>query len=294
MNHRRSYELKPHSPNKKQIDTGTACGSARPLSLTLSPAMGARGHSQKLATSKLARRVRVVLPLSNRISFIAVLFIGFTAWNAPSVLADEIHTYFLMDQEPEERPAPAEFVLDPGLLPLWRKALSHPESELKRQAAEAVAKLKRLDHDEADAAVPELLSVLIDDQVHPAARHAAAHALIVLDQREVAQSLFAVSQQGNKDLRQLVEPALAKWDFEEIKPVWRRRIENGTTPRRDLILAIQGLGQVGDAEALPGLMALTMELENPADIRLAAVLRRRPNCKSGSRTARGTTPGRRP
>ena len=91
-----------------------------------------------------------------------------------------------------------------------------------------------------------------------------------LDSRTSAATLFDVSQMAGKDLRQLVEPALADWNYEGIRPVWYQRIASVKTPRRDLILAIQGLGRQRDAAALESLLNLAMTREHPADVRLAA------------------------
>ncbi|MBS0202938.1 MAG: hypothetical protein JSS49_08580 [Planctomycetes bacterium] len=204
---------------------------------------------------------------SQRIFVIAIVL---TAVLVSTARAQDIPQIFLMDREPAERPLPSSYFIHPELIPMWRQALSQPESELQRQAAEALVEAHALGHDGMRAAVPELLAVLKSKTVHPAARHAAAHALIALDVRSAADRLFEASQDGGKDLRQLIEPALANWDFELIRPVWRQRVQSITTPRRDLILAIRGLGQQRDAQALKSLLGLALTPENSADIRLAA------------------------
>lgn len=184
--------------------------------------------------------------------------------------ADEIVVDFLMNREPEEKLQAGEWYLHADILPLWKQALTHPESELKRQAAEAIARAYEQGHHEVASAGPELLTVLTDQKVHPAARHAAAHALIVINNRTVATALFEASQSGGKDLRLLVEPALAKWKFDAIRPIWRQRLTSPTTQRRELLLAVSGLAEVQDTESVPLLLALTLPAEKPADIRLAA------------------------
>ena len=204
-------------------------------------------------------------------SSVVFLSIGLTAVGlSTAVLAEEIQPYFLMDREPAERPEPMRWSLHPELVPLWKKALARPESELKRQVAESVAAAHRLGHEGMSVLIPELSGVLTDDKVHPAARHAAAHALIVLDHRDAAATLMHVSQKQGTDLRLLVEPALADWDFAGIRPVWHQRIASVKTPRRDLILAINGLSRQRDVTALDALLALAMSADNPADVRLAA------------------------
>ncbi len=200
------------------------------------------------------------------------LIVGWTTLStAPAVGAEPIKLYFLMDREPEERPQPERWTLNPQLVPMWRRALARPESELKRQAAEAIAMAHTAGHaDEMQVTIPELVSVFTEDKLHPAARHAAAHALISLNHRGSAATLLEISQNHGKDLRLLVEPALGEWNYEAIRPIWRLRIASARTPRRDLILAIHGLGQQRDAVALQPLLILAMTAEHPADVRLAA------------------------
>jgi HEAT repeat protein len=209
-------------------------------------------------------------------SRVLILFAGLTPagiWPtglSTVAVAEEIQPYYLMDREPAERPLPTRWSLHPELLPLWKKAFAHPESELRRQAAEAVVTGHLRRHDGMGGFVPELLNLLTDEKAHPAARHAAAHALIVLDHRDSASTLMEVSQKQGKDLRLLVEPAFARWEYEAIRPVWHQRIASVTTPRSDLILAINGLARQRDSTALNALLALALATENPADIRLAS------------------------
>ena len=209
-----------------------------------------------------------------RLRFSAVVFLS-VCWTAsaiaPAAGADPIQPYFLMDREPDERPQPLRWFLKPELVPMWKRSLARPESELKRQAAEAIVSAHRQGHEsEIQSTVPELLDVLKAEKIHPAARHAAAHALISLNHRSSSATLMEVSQNEGKDLRLLVEPALAEWNYEGIRPIWRQRIGSVKSPRRDLILAINGLGQQRDAAALPELLILAMKMEHPADVRLAA------------------------
>ena len=198
------------------------------------------------------------------------LFISVFASIAAAGAAAEIRVDFLMDREPEEKVQPVKWILRSELLPLWKKALAHPESEIKRQAAEAIVYAHSQGFAGMEAAIPELLDILKDEQTHAAARHAAARALIALDQQTSAAALFAASQKGNQELRQLVEPALARWGFEPIREIWRQRIGTTQTPRRSLILAIDGLGQQRDVADADALRTLVKSVLAPADIRLAA------------------------
>jgi len=177
---------------------------------------------------------------------------------------------FLLNREPEAGPQPIIWILHPDLVPMWRLALARPESELKRQAAEAIIAAHRLGHEGMQVTVPDLLSVLGDDRLHPAARYAAAHALIELDSRSAAPQLLKAAESGGKDLRLLVEPTLARWSNDDVVPIWRQRLAADSSPRRELVLAIDGLGVRRDVGSLDRLLSLALAIENSSDLRLAA------------------------
>lgn len=202
------------------------------------------------------------------LTFMATMLTVFSPGAA--AFAEEIRVYFLLQREPPEQPTQVPWLLNPELLPLWKSAMARPESELKRQVADSIAVAYRMGHDGMKEAIPELTALIQEEKIHPATRQAAANALIVLDSRGSAATLMAASQSGNKDLRQLVEPALARWNLEAMRPIWRQRITSINSPRRDLILAIDGLGEQRDATALDALLKLAMTAENPSDVRLAA------------------------
>ena len=186
------------------------------------------------------------------------------------VHAAEVRAEFVMFSDPPLPVIPEEFRLNPRLLPLWREALAHPEGDLQRQAAASIAQARELGFPDLAPAIPDLVRILSDEQALPAARHAAAHALIALDHRDAAPLLFDVARRGTADLRQLVEPALSAWRFEPIRPVWRARLTDAHPRRRELLLACQGLGQAQDTDSLSALIDITLSALRPADVRLAA------------------------
>lgn len=203
-------------------------------------------------------------------AFVLVPFFAAILAGAMELRGDEIQIDLLMDREPAEKPQQPQWQFDGSLVDLWKRALARPESELKRQAAHALIQAHQFGHVGMDAAVPELRDALQQDNVHAAARHTVARALIVLDDRMSAPLLFDVSQAAGKDLRQLIEPTLAAWNFAAIRPVWRQRLTTIKTPRRDLMLAIQGLARQRDPLSLEGLLKLALEGEIPGDVRLAS------------------------
>jgi HEAT repeat protein len=77
-------------------------------------------------------------------------------------------------------------------------------------------------------------------------------------------------QSGGNDLRSLIEPALARWDFKPMRGEWLKRLQDPATPSRSMILAIQGLGAVGESDAAGPLLAMVLDANQAKPIRLEA------------------------
>ncbi len=201
--------------------------------------------------------------------FIITLLAGL--WlTAGTIARGEIQTNFAMDSDPLLE-TPEQIVVFPvNHVPLWLKALARPEADLQRRAANAIAEAHLLGCPDLEGAKPRLLQIASGENSIPAARLAAARALVVLDDDESADTLFAVSQKHGSDLRQLIEPALAKWKYQPIRKVWQQRLESGDTRHRDLMLAINGLQAVPEGSAVPALLSIVHDTLRPTASRLAA------------------------
>lgn len=184
--------------------------------------------------------------------------------------ADEIRASFQMLSDPEIVVPGGKYKLDERLISLWRDALKRPEAEMRRLAADAVAAAHREGYPGMAAAIPELLAVVTHADTPPAVRWTAALALITLNARDSADVLFQASRQHGAELRQLIEPALAEWDYAPVRAVWRQRLAAAQSDRRDLLLAVNGTGRARDREALNSLIELVRSPLRPADVRLAA------------------------
>lgn len=153
---------------------------------------------------------------------------------------------------------------------LWLQCLSRPEEELKTQAAAAIA----LAHERGMAGLGACTEPLIQLLDRPGeallVRLAAAQALITLDARRTAPSLLKHAETDGIDMRDLVEPVLARWTYKPIQDVWVKRLSKGGTPDRSLLLAIQGLGIVGQKAGNSRLRELTLSQEMPPIVRLEA------------------------
>jgi HEAT repeat protein len=153
---------------------------------------------------------------------------------------------------------------------LWLKALARPEAELRCQAADAIARAHRGGLKGLDVAVPPLRAALDQSGQHPTVLLAVARALIALESRNAAPSLFRVSEAGDSDLREVVEPALARWDYRPARAAWLSRLGEPSTAQRGLVLAIRALGQVREGQAAEKLSELVRSDRQPATIRLEA------------------------
>ncbi|WP_197444241.1 HEAT repeat domain-containing protein [Maioricimonas rarisocia] len=187
-----------------------------------------------------------------------------------SARPEAIRVQFAMYEDPELETPDIQLRLKSDLLPLWREALRRPEADYQRLTASAIAEAAEAGFPDLEPAQDDLEAVLKSEQNHLAARTAAARALIALESRDSAPLLFEVSQSLTTPIRMLVEPALAAWGFEPILPVWRDRVRDPQTSRRELVLALDGLAQAGDAQVLDNMLKIVHAAGRPADIRLAA------------------------
>ncbi len=210
-------------------------------------------------------RIRLLLKLICTISVLSVHVLG----GAPFVCA-EIEPTFLMDTEPKlEVPEPIQN-FDPALSSLWMTALERSEADMQRMAAETIARGHQLGMSDLTQAIPRLETILVSESSHPTARYAAARALIVLESRGSSEKLFNASQTHGSDLRQLIEPALAGWDYDPARAIWIERLSVTKTRPRELVLALRGLAQLREQSALPEILAIATDLSREPDLRLAA------------------------
>jgi len=182
----------------------------------------------------------------------------------------EIRPTFLMDHDPEIVVPEAITRFPPRLKTLWLEALDRPEAEMQRMAAGAIARGHSLDMFDLNEAVPRLLKIVGAEGSHPVARLAAARALVELDATSSAPELADSGRRFGADLRQIIEPALARWDYRPIHEVWKARFTTAYVHRRDLILAIRCLATARDQAATDALLRIVHDPVNPEDVRVEA------------------------
>ncbi len=168
-------------------------------------------------------------------------------------------------------PGPRGVVVFPEkALALWLRALERPEADLKCKAADAFAQARRRGVKGLQAAVAPLLAALDRLDQPPTVRLAVARALVALDAREAAGSLWRHAESGSPHLRELVEGALARWDYRPARVAWLARLRDPATTHRKLVLAIRGLGAVREGLAADRLRELTHAAGVHGAVRLEA------------------------
>lgn len=153
---------------------------------------------------------------------------------------------------------------------LWLNALARPEADMKCKAAETIVAAHLKGVKGLDSTIEALLKEFDQIEQPPAVRLTTARALIVLDAKSTAAKLFARSQTETLELREMIEPALARWDFQPAKTLWLARLQDQKTPSREMLLAIRGLRSTNHKEAIPALQKLALSSETDFTIRLEA------------------------
>jgi HEAT repeat protein len=142
-----------------------------------------------------------------------------------------------------------------GLADRWLAVLDRPEADLQAQAAAAIALAHERGMSGLAAAVGPLTRLL--DSPSPAVRTAAARALVALDARDAAAALLKLTT-TDPEVRDRIEPVLARWDYRPARIVWLERLNDPPPFRRAHVLAMQGLAAVKEQKAADSLQAITL------------------------------------
>jgi HEAT repeat protein len=194
-----------------------------------------------------------------------------TIWLAAgSVAMAEIRPEFAMETDPELHIPPPVRVFSEANRVLWLQAVSRPEADMQRMAALTIARAHLVGMPNLSEARPALAKIVSAESTHPAARFAAARALIVLDIRDEAVTLFAASQRSGSELRQEIEPALGRWKFQPMIEAWHKRLAASDVRHRDLMLAIRGVADADDTASADAVLTILHDPLRPAAVRLAA------------------------
>jgi HEAT repeat protein len=204
------------------------------------------------------------------VSLLAAIVFSLVLTAAFSHRAEAVEVEWVMYQDPLLLRPTSELRFPPGLVPLWLQALERPERDLKRRAAAAITRGQKKGLPGLDATIEPLMRVLKQPDQDRLTRLTAVQALVALDARQAASLLFEATGQGDLDLAELVEPALARWAHGPMRDVWLERLAGEVTLRRMHVLAMRGLTALGEAKSLPRLLQLAEGRDTPTDVRLEA------------------------
>jgi len=176
----------------------------------------------------------------------------------------------IMYHDPELPQAKIAHVFPEHLMPAWLDALHRPEADYQSRPALTILLAHKEGLHGTTAAIEPLLETLARPEQKDMVRLAAAQALIELDAQQSASQLFQQAQAGDHDLRDLIEPALAKWKFQPAREIWLERLRRPETIPGDLVLALRGLAALKVIEAIPSLTDLVQSRQASWPIRLEA------------------------
>ena len=159
-------------------------------------------------------------------------------------------------------------VFSEKLLPLWLQALARDEAELQKKAVNSIATAHQRGMSGLVSTVPRITEALTRADCHPMVRLAAAKTLVVLDARETAPLLMNLVTQQEIEASQLIEPALAQWDYKPMREIWLERLNSHKSLRRQQLLAVNGLATVGETKAADSLLQLAVDRRERAQVRL--------------------------
>lgn len=152
----------------------------------------------------------------------------------------------------------------------WARALDRPDADTKIAAAQSIALAHRMGAPGMDATIAPLIRELDRSGQHPTTRLAVATALVTLDAKQAADSLFRQLYSNDPPLCEVIEPALARWDYKPARTIWLERLEDEFPSRHRHMLAIRELGEVREEKAAPSLQKLAITGLMPQPVRLDA------------------------
>lgn len=176
----------------------------------------------------------------------------------------------VMDEDPLLPAARLVYGFPNGVAAAWIKALDHPNTAIRCAAAQSIALAHRQGLAGLGAAVAPLVRELERPDQNPTVRLTAAHALVALDARGAADSLLRQLTTDDPELREVIEPALARWDHKPARAVWLGRLAEGPPYHRRHLLAIRALGEVREIQAATRLRDLVLSRSVPTAVRLEA------------------------
>lgn len=158
--------------------------------------------------------------------------------------------------------------LNPAYQPLWLEALRQPETDLKQ---EIVATLERIHRQGFEmSGLASEIRVMVSDRNHHTLNMALASLLVAIDDQDSAELLFGLLKPGRVELAQVIEPALAEWDYQPMRDIWDKRLSQEQVRRTLLLLAIDGLKVAKHGASVDRLIEIATDQRQATPIRISA------------------------
>lgn len=199
---------------------------------------------------------------------------GFLYWVAVAnwqAIAAAVEPVPIMALDPELPRPVVEKQFPPGLVELWIRTLEQPNRELRRLSVSSIARGRQHGVPGLEAAIEPLMDVLA--QLPPEERLTRlmiVRALVDWDAQQAAALLREQLRADDREMAEMVEPALTRWGPAAMRDVWLQRLQSDVESPRMHILALRGLTSLAEPAALPRLLALASDAHTPADVRLEA------------------------
>ncbi len=177
---------------------------------------------------------------------------------------------FHIDSDPVFQSWDSEVRVSNDAIRLWMAAIDRNDVMLQRMAVDTIAVAHQRAMPGIDATLPKLIELAQSENTSPIVRKSAVRAIIEFDAKEQASMLAAVAETYGQTIAASVEPALVKWKSPVMRDRWMQRLQSTGDNRQMLILAIQGMGALQDAEAQEELSAIAMDKNLSDRVRLEA------------------------
>jgi hypothetical protein len=129
-----------------------------------------------------------------------------------------------MHLEPAFTAIRAPRIMPRSYVPFFVRMLQQAEEiEIVQSAAESLARLAREDLENIEPALEQLRHHLQSSDV-ARVRYACVLAIVAADDRQSAPILLETLQSADEPTRLLIEPALARWQISDVKPLWMARL----------------------------------------------------------------------
>jgi hypothetical protein len=187
-------------------------------------------------------------------------------------------------QEPEKKTWPLQhyWEIDPDFGDIWKTMLPERSQFVdlrlleSNQAQErlSVSQLICLNHDRPGFKDRERALKLLLEQIPKSdnpllVKRSMLSAAALLDDGKHALELWDAAK-DDVIAQSALEPFLAKWKVPQAREIWRKRLTDANTTNSDLILAIEGLGQTGEASDITALENVLRSNRSTASTRMLA------------------------